>query len=123
MKKLEDIIKILKFNEQGLIPVIIQDYKTNEILMLAYMNKEAFRLTLKEKRTWFFSRSRKKLWPKGETSGNIQTVKEILVDCDADTILIKVEQSGFACHTGKRSCFYRKVNPELNAIEEIENSS
>lgn len=102
----------LKFNEKGLIPAIIQDAQTREVLMLAYMNEESFNITLKEKRTCFYSRSRKTLWRKGETSGNIQKVKEIFYDCDADCLLIKVEQMGTACHTGNRSCFYRKISLE-----------
>ncbi|MBU1524265.1 MAG: phosphoribosyl-AMP cyclohydrolase [Candidatus Omnitrophica bacterium] len=77
--------------------------------MLAYMNRESLKLTLKEKRTCFYSRSRKVLWRKGETSGNIQKIKEIYYDCDSDTLLIKVEQTGPACHTGEKSCFYRKI--------------
>ncbi len=99
----------LKFDKAGLIPAIIQDVKTNEVLMLAYMNKESLKITLKERRTCFYSRSRKTLWRKGETSGNIQKIKSVRYDCDKDTILIKVDQTGPACHTGKRSCFYRKI--------------
>jgi phosphoribosyl-ATP pyrophosphohydrolase/phosphoribosyl-AMP cyclohydrolase len=99
----------LKFDKKGLIPAIIQDKKTGEVLMLAYMNKESLKITLKEKRTCFYSRSRKVLWKKGQTSGNIQKVKEIYYDCDKDTLLIKVEQTGFACHTGNQSCFYRRL--------------
>lgn len=99
----------LKFNEHGLIPVIIQDYKTNKILMMAYMNDSAFDRTIKTKKTHFYSRSRRKLWMKGVRSGNFQIVKEIYLDCDNDTLLIKVEQIGNAsCHTGYDTCFYRK---------------
>ena len=94
----------------GLLPAIVQDYKTNEILMQAYMNKEAWELTLKTGLAHYFSRSRKSLWKKGETSGNVQIVKEIRVDCDEDCLLLKIiQQGGAACHTGKRSCFYRVV--------------
>jgi phosphoribosyl-ATP pyrophosphohydrolase/phosphoribosyl-AMP cyclohydrolase len=105
------VIKLprLRFDRLGLIPAIIQDKKTGEVLMLAYMNKESLKITLKEKRTCFYSRSRKVLWRKGETSGNIQKVKGIWYDCDKDALLIKVEQVGVACHTGNRSCFYRKL--------------
>ena len=99
----------LKFDEKGIIPAIIQDYKTGEVLMMAYMNKESLEMTLKNKRTHFWSRSRKALWLKGETSGHFQNVKEIFYDCDMDTLLVKVEQTGVACHTGNRSCFFRKV--------------
>lgn len=94
----------------GLIPAIAQDAETNEILMLAYMNKEAFEKTLKTGKATYFSRSRNKLWVKGETSGNFQSVKEVLIDCDNDTIVLKIEQIGGACHLGYRSCFYRKVD-------------
>ena len=95
----------------GLIPVITQDFKSGEVLMLAYMNKEAWQQTLKSKKATYYSRSRNTLWVKGLTSGNQQIVKEIRVDCDADTILLKVEQiGGAACHTGYRSCFYRQVD-------------
>lgn len=94
---------------KGLIPAIIQDFKTNQVLMLAYMNKESFEKTLKTKKTCFYSRSRQSLWNKGETSGHIQEVKEIMIDCDMDTILIKVKQNGVACHTGEMSCFFNKV--------------
>jgi phosphoribosyl-AMP cyclohydrolase len=102
-------IKNLKFDNQGLIPAIIQDYKTGEVLMLAYMNKESLKRTLKLKRTCFWSRSRKKYWIKGETSGNFQIVKSIWYDCDMDALLFKVKQIGVACHTGSYSCFFRKL--------------
>ncbi|MDO8734504.1 MAG: phosphoribosyl-AMP cyclohydrolase [Elusimicrobiota bacterium] len=97
----------LKFDKNGLIPAIIQDAKTKEVLMLAYMNAESVRRTLKTGKTWFYSRSRKKFWMKGEESGNVQKVKNIYVDCDADTLLVLVEPKGAACHTGYNSCFYR----------------
>lgn len=93
----------------GLVPAIIQDYISNEILMMAYMSKESLEKTLESGYTCFFSRSRKELWNKGETSGNKQRVKEIFSDCDGDTLLIKVEQIGVACHTGERSCFHNKI--------------
>ena len=95
----------LKFAD-GLIPAITQDYKTNEVLMVAYMNKEAVRKTLKTRKCNYYSRSRKKMWLKGESSGHIQKVKAIYVDCDMDCLLIKIEQLGGACHTGYKSCFY-----------------
>lgn len=98
-----------KLNKDGLIPVIVQDYKTNEVLMLAYMNEEAFRRTLETGRMTYFSRSRNKLWLKGETSGHFQYVKSLHLDCDQDTILAKVHQIGAACHTGNRSCFFQKL--------------
>lgn len=93
----------------GLIPAIVQDYYSGEVLMLAYMSKESFMLTKKDEKTWFYSRSRNELWNKGETSGNFQEVKEIWTDCDYDTLIIKVKQNGVACHTGKKSCFFRRV--------------
>lgn len=102
-------IKDLKFDKQGLIPAIIQDYKTGEVLMLAYMNKESVRRTLKLGKTCFWSRSRREYWIKGMTSGHFQFVKVICYDCDMDALLIKVRQKGVACHTGNRSCFYRKI--------------
>ena len=102
-------IKDLKFDRQGLIPAIIQDYKTGEVLMLAYMNKESVKRTLKSGKTCFWSRSRKVYWVKGATSGNFQFVKSVAYDCDMDAFLVKVRQVGVACHTGNRSCFYRKV--------------
>ena len=99
-----------KFDEKGLVPVVIQDAKTKEVLMLAYMNKQALAATLKKGLVHFWSRSRKKLWLKGESSGHTQKVKGIYVDCDSDAIVIAVDQKGGACHTGYRSCFYRKLN-------------
>lgn len=100
----------LKYDDKGLIPAIIQDVNSNEVLMMAYMNKTSLEKTVETGRTCFWSRSRQKYWMKGETSGNVQIVKEIFYDCDEDTLLIKVEQVGSgACHTGNRTCFYRKI--------------
>jgi len=99
----------LKYDSSGLIPAIIQDYKTGVVLMLGYMNKESLRRTLKQGKTCFWSRSRKEYWTKGLTSGHFQFVKSVAYDCDLDTLLIKVRQVGGACHTGNRSCFYRKI--------------
>lgn len=99
----------LKLNENGLIPVVVQDYKTNEVLMMAYMNQEAFENTVKTGRMTYYSRSRKCQWVKGETSGHYQYVRALCVDCDKDTILAKVEQVGAACHTGNRTCFYTTI--------------
>jgi phosphoribosyl-AMP cyclohydrolase len=94
----------------GLVPAIVQDYQTGEILMLAYMNPAAFNATLSSGKATYYSRSRQTLWVKGETSGNMQLIKEIRIDCDDDTVLLKVEQlGGAACHTGYRTCFYKKV--------------
>ncbi len=108
-KNAQSAIKRLKFDRRGLIPAIIQDYRTGQVLMLAYMNKESLSRTLKSGKTCFWSRSRKEYWIKGETSGNYQYVKSIAYDCDWDTLLIKVRQVGVACHTGNRSCFYSKI--------------
>lgn len=95
----------------GLIPVIVQDINTKEVLMLAYANLEALKKTIETGYAHYWSRSRKKLWMKGETSGNVQKVKEILADCDYDTLLFLVEQKGNACHTGQRTCFYNQLEP------------
>ncbi|MFX3625248.1 MAG: phosphoribosyl-AMP cyclohydrolase [Ectobacillus sp.] len=94
---------------KGLVPAVIIDDKTNDVLMLGYMNEESYAKTLETKTTWFFSRSRNKLWNKGETSGHFQHVKEMYLDCDQDTILVRVDQIGAACHTGSRTCFFTKV--------------
>ena len=102
-------MKDLKFDAHGLIPAIIQDAGSGQVLMMAYMNQEALDRTIATGRTWFYSRSRQSLWMKGETSGNIQTVKDIRYDCDQDTLLVLVEQTGAACHTGHYSCFYRSL--------------
>ena len=108
-KKVKVSLKDFKFDKCGLIPAIIQDYKTGEVLMLAYMNKESLRRTLKSGKTCFWSRSRKEYWVKGMTSGHFQCVKSIAYDCDMDALLVKVRQVGVACHTGNRSCFFRKI--------------
>ncbi|MEG1846173.1 MAG: phosphoribosyl-AMP cyclohydrolase [Oscillospiraceae bacterium] len=97
------------FVKSDLIPAIIQEDGTNEILMLAYMNKESMKKTLESGYTWFYSRSRQKLWNKGESSGHLQKVVSINGDCDDDTLLIKVIQTGVACHTGSKSCFFNKI--------------
>jgi phosphoribosyl-ATP pyrophosphohydrolase/phosphoribosyl-AMP cyclohydrolase len=101
----KDILKEARFNADGLIPAIVQDVRTREVLTVAYMNNEALRLTLEKGETWFFSRSRKALWHKGETSGNFQKVRGIKLDCDNDAVLLEVEPLGPACHTGDYSCF------------------
>ena len=103
------LIGEVKFNEKDLIPAIVQDYKTGEVLMQAYMSKESLKKTLESGRSWFYSRSRDELWHKGATSGNTQEVKEILIDCDGDCLIMKVKQKGAACHTGNESCFYRSL--------------
>jgi phosphoribosyl-ATP pyrophosphohydrolase/phosphoribosyl-AMP cyclohydrolase len=98
-------MKKLKYDADGLIPAIIQDVQNGQVLMLAYMNTESVRISLKEGRTCFWSRSRSQLWRKGETSGHIQQIRSISTDCDRDTLLVQVEQTGVACHNGTRSCF------------------
>lgn len=99
----------VRFDERGLVPAVVQDATTGEVLMVAWMNREALARTLADRRTWFWSRSRSALWAKGETSGNVQHVEEVRVDCDADTLLVRVHPAGPACHTGQRSCFFREV--------------
>lgn len=110
------ILDQIKFNKEGLIPVIIQDEKTKLVLMLAYMNRESLEKTLETGRTCFYSRSRRRLWFKGDTSGNIQVVKKMFLDCDNDALLVLVEQEGVACHTGNYSCFFKKI--KVHKIEE-----
>ena len=101
----------IRFNKVGLVPAVIQDYKTKDVYMVGYMNSQAFGLTKKTGRVHFYSRSRKKIWLKGEKSGNFQIVKSIYFDCDADAVLVKIKQVGnAACHTGYKSCFYRKLD-------------
>jgi phosphoribosyl-AMP cyclohydrolase len=108
------------FLKSELIPVIAQDNDTSDVLMLAYMSKEAWEETLRSGRVVYFSRSRQKLWRKGEQSGHVQEVKSIYFDCDADAILIKVKQiGGAACHQGYRSCLFRKVDPESGVVENV----
>ena len=102
----------LKYDEKGLIPAVIQEWKTGEVLMVAYMNAASVKRTVETGFTWFWSRSRQKFWQKGETSGHVQKVKDILYDCDQDTLLIKVDQTGPACHTGEKSCFLRSFARE-----------
>jgi phosphoribosyl-AMP cyclohydrolase len=110
MRLTEITLKSIKWDEHGLIPAIIQDAETRQVLMMAWMNADALQKTLETSETVFWSRSRKTLWHKGETSGNVQAVREILVDCDADTLLILVDPAGPACHTGEVTCFYRSLS-------------
>jgi phosphoribosyl-AMP cyclohydrolase len=108
------------FEKVELIPVIAQDAETGDVLMLAYMNREAYEETLRTGRICYYSRSRNRLWRKGEESGNVQQLKEIFFDCDADTLLVKVHQiGGAACHEGFRSCFFRKIDPATQSIEVV----
>lgn len=109
MNKFEEIINSIKFNDAGLVPVIAQDFENNEVLMMAWMNRESLEETLATNRMCYFSRSRNQLWRKGETSGHTQELKELVIDCDGDTLLAKIAQKGVACHTGERSCFFNTV--------------
>lgn len=110
-------VDTIKFDSNGLVPAIIQDYHNGEVLMLAYMNRESVLTSLSTGRTCFFSRSRQSLWVKGESSGHVQTIKQIFIDCDRDALLFKVDQAVAACHTGYRSCFYRTIEGnELKAV-------
>lgn len=111
-----EFAKNLKYDAHGLIPAVVQDHVNNEVLMVAYMNEEAVRNTLAGPLVNFYSRSRKSMWIKGETSGHTQTVKEVFFDCDKDCLLIKVEQKVAACHEGYRSCFFRKVGENETKI-------
>lgn len=99
----------LRFDERGLLPAVVQDAASGDVLMVAWMNEEAVRRTVESGRTWFWSRSRGELWRKGDTSGNVQHVREVRYDCDGDTLLVRVDQEGVACHTGRWSCFYRTL--------------
>lgn len=111
----------IKWTEDGLVPAIAQDYKTGEILMMAWMNRDSLALTVAEKRAIYWSRSRQSLWRKGESSGHVQQLHDIRLDCDADVLLLKVEQLGdIACHTGRRSCFYQQLNDgQWQAVEPV----
>ena len=109
MTETRSLSRDIKWNDQGLVPAIAQDWQTGEVLMLAWMNQQALELSISEGRAIYWSRSRRALWRKGEESGHVQILKELRVDCDGDTVLMKVEQiGGIACHTGRRNCFYRK---------------
>jgi phosphoribosyl-ATP pyrophosphohydrolase/phosphoribosyl-AMP cyclohydrolase len=113
---MENMLELVKFNADGLVPAVTQDIRTDEVLMLAWMNEESLRKTIETGKVHYYSRSRQKLWLKGETSGHFQQVRSISVDCDGDTLLIKVEQTGAACHTGHRSCFFTRM--DLDALRE-----
>jgi phosphoribosyl-ATP pyrophosphohydrolase/phosphoribosyl-AMP cyclohydrolase len=105
----DSLIDAVKYDERGIVPAIVQDAATGEVLMLAYMNAESLAKTIEAGETWFWSRSRRVLWHKGETSGNTQRVVSISIDCDGDTILVRVTPNGPACHTGERTCFFRPL--------------
>jgi len=118
MKDYSKIIKEIQFNNAGLVPAIAQQYDSGEVLMMAWMNAESVIETLTSNKVCYFSRSRNKLWRKGESSGQIQSLKEMCIDCDGDTLLIKVDQTGVACHTGRRSCFYNSIDGNNVAINQ-----
>lgn len=111
---------LLKFNSEGLIPAIVQEQSTGRVLMMAWMNRPSLEQTLATGRTHFWSRSRQKFWMKGESSGHVQLVKDVAFDCDGDTLLIQVEQTGAACHEGYRSCFFRSARDAGRSVEETE---
>lgn len=119
--KTDNFLDHLRWDDKGLMPAIAQDFDTGEILMVAWMNRESLALTAEENRAVYWSRSRQKLWRKGEESGHIQQLKEIRLDCDEDVIILKVEQlGGIACHTGRRSCFYRRLeNGQWQTVEKV----
>lgn len=108
-KDAEEFLKLVTFDDRGLVPAIAQDHDSGEVLMMAWMNREALSETLRSGRVCYWSRSRGALWRKGETSGQFQDLKEARIDCDGDTLLLRVAQTGVACHTGRRSCFYRAL--------------
>ncbi|MEC9485941.1 MAG: phosphoribosyl-AMP cyclohydrolase [Prosthecochloris sp.] len=110
----KSFLETVKFDDNGLVPAIVQDQKTGKVLMMAWMNRESLEMTLEKKKACYWSRSRQKLWLKGESSGNMQDVHDILIDCDGDTLLLKVSQKGGACHMGYHSCFYRKTKDDLS---------
>ena len=115
------VLRSITFNNDGLIPTIAQQFDTGEVLMLAWMNRDAVKETLKTGRVCYWSRSRARLWCKGESSGQIQTLKDFRWDCDADTVLLQVDQAGVTCHTGRRNCFFNAVrNGEPTIISEVE---
>ncbi|MBL7219798.1 MAG: phosphoribosyl-AMP cyclohydrolase [Phycisphaerae bacterium] len=120
MKITQETLDSLKYDASGLIPAVVADAETNEVLMVAYMNKDSLADTVRTGKTHFWSRSRQKYWMKGESSGHTQEVKGIYTDCDMDTLVIKVAQKGAACHNGYRSCFYRKLNDagEFEVVDE-----
>ena len=114
---MQEILNRIDWEKQELLPVIVQDIHTNEVLMMAYMNKEALRLSLETKLAHYYSRSKQRLWKKGESSGHLQHIKQFLIDCDNDTLLLKVEQEGVACHTGRKSCFFTELDSGSETME------
>jgi phosphoribosyl-ATP pyrophosphohydrolase/phosphoribosyl-AMP cyclohydrolase len=120
---MDEILKRVDWQKQELLPVIVQDVSTNEVLMMAYMDKEALSLSLETKTAYYYSRSKQRIWKKGESSGHIQTIHSFNIDCDNDTLLIKVTQEGVACHTGRRSCFFTELESgETNSEVEVDST-
>lgn len=115
MNNMDTFLDSLKYDRDGLIACVVQDYENGDVLMVAYMNRDSIKETLTSGRTCFWSRSRQKFWIKGETSGNVQRVRQFFIDCDKDCIVCKVDAVGAACHEGYRSCFFRKIDSEGNA--------
>ncbi|MCL4274799.1 MAG: phosphoribosyl-AMP cyclohydrolase [Anaerolineales bacterium] len=113
----DDLLSVIKYDANGLVPAIVQDVTTKDVLMMAWMNAESLQLTMETGETVFWSRSRQEIWHKGATSGNVQKVVEVRLDCDADTLLILVEPAGPACHTGERTCFYKSVEGSKLKVE------
>ncbi len=113
----QNTLSNIKYNDHGLVPAVVQSAEDNEVLMLAYMNEEALRLTLETRKGTYFSRSRQEIWVKGETSGNTQAVKEVYYDCDADSILLKVDQTGVACHKNRKSCFHNPLTETASTTQ------
>ena len=119
----DELLALVSFNADGLVPAIAQQHDTGEVLMMAWMNRDAIEETLNTGRVCYYSRSRAGLWRKGETSGQVQLLKELRIDCDGDTLLLLVDQTGVACHTGRRSCFYRAAKDgTIVTIQEVETS-
>jgi len=115
---MQEILNRVDWEKSDLLPVIVQDYENNEILMMAYMNREALELSLKTNTAHYFSRSKQRIWKKGESSGHVQHIKSFFIDCDNDTLLIKVDQEGVACHTGRRSCFFTELSSGETVMEQ-----
>lgn len=120
---MDDFLNSLKYDGHGLVPAVVQDHANGDILMVGYMNREAVARTLTSGRTCFWSRSRQEFWVKGETSGNVQAVKAVYVDCDKDCLVVKVEQTGAACHEGYRTCFFREIDSDGNETTVLERLS
>lgn len=111
----------IKWNDDGLVPVIVQDHISNKVLMFAWMNRQSLETSIEQKKAVYWSRSRKKLWVKGESSGHFQYIQDMVIDCDLDVLMIKVKQEGgISCHTGRQSCFYYKVNMDTKNLEDCE---